>query len=127
MSRPKGSKNKPKIIETETVGHIEHSIPEFKKVHIDNIDVNKIIVKSGKPEYHEDGNIKISGRYDKLFNGTVYLYCYGDECWKNLDICNAVCHKDNCPSKRLYEGNPIIHRRTQREMKKRKGEINDKK
>jgi hypothetical protein len=114
MSRPKGSKNKKGV----TLGKLDKKL---KEVNIEpNPDASKIIVESGKPEYHEDGTIKVSGRYDKLINGTVYLYCYGDECWKNLKTCNEVCHKDNCPSKRLYEGNPIIRRRTQREMKKGK-------
>jgi hypothetical protein len=138
MSRPKGSKNKKTLeaekILTKATGKVDYDLPEFKKVYIDrNPDVDKIfpkekvesakdltVVESGKPEYHEDGTIKISGRYDKLINGIVFLYCYGNECWKDLRTCNEICHKENCPSRRLYQGNPIIHRRTQREMKKGK-------
>lgn len=137
MSRPKGSKNKKTLEAINRCTEKLQGITDIKiiPVTIDkNPDADKIfpkekspilavpLIEIGKPEYHEDGSIKIAGRYEKYANGTTFLYCYHDECWKNLIVCDSSCwrNKDKCCSYRMYQGNPIIQRRTQREMKKRK-------
>jgi len=61
---------------------------------------------------------KVQGRFDKV-NDKVILYCFKEDNWKNLEVCNAFCSaskKNKCSSYRLLQGNPIRVRKTKREM-----------
>jgi hypothetical protein len=55
-------------------------------------------------------------------NGRIYLYCYLEESWREIAVCKKKCNrKDKCDSWRKHiTKDPIIHRRTKKEMQKEK-------
>ena len=98
MSRPKGSKNKNKVVFISREGKESTTIEEKE-------DINHVM---------------------KCDNGRIYIYCYRDDDWKEKEVCLKVCSdggRGRCKSWRTHiENNPIRARKTKNQVLREKEE-----